>query len=279
MGAVLVNQVAKIEETASKAYSLPFAHRSDDFLKIMPPAADTEWHSLPFILDGITFAARFIGSSKMWGSHRAYLDYVHVVGGKVFATDGKCLVERSVGDCPDFSILPAQIAQIRAFGDDPSDVNLDNHLMLKWPNGNFLVTRFRTFPDLVEKVTPHFAAHDWNDFVKMDPDWRDQVIGHFSYKLARSTVVGGHNEGRIHFTPDRIVGGPSDRQPDRQLRIVTHAQSDVTFTQMQLLRALKVADEFKFVHGPDVSHFLFKAANVRGVIVLDRPLDPVPVLS
>lgn len=53
----------------------------------------------------------------------------------------------------------------------------------------------------------------------------------------------------------------------------------MAFNQKQLLRALKVADEFKFVHGDGVPHFLFKASNVRGVIVLDRPLDPVPVLS
>jgi len=147
-----VNQVAKIEETASTAYSLRAAHRSDDFLKIMPPAEDTEWHPLPAIRDGITFAVRFIGSSKMWGHHRAYLDHVHVARGKVFATDGKCLVEYSVGECPDFSILPAQVAQIKAFGDDPSDVNLGNHLMLKWQNGNYLITRFtryRTFPDAI----------------------------------------------------------------------------------------------------------------------------------
>ena len=52
----------------------------------------------------------------------------------------------------------------------PSHANLDHNLTLKWPNGNYLITKFRTFPDMVEKVTPLLAAHDWNDFVKMDPD-------------------------------------------------------------------------------------------------------------
>ena len=274
-----VNQVAKIEETASKAYSLPFAHRSDDFLKIMPPAADTEWHPLPNILDGMMFAARFIGSSKMWGPHRAYLDLVHVAGGKVFATDGKCLVERSVGDCPDFSILPAQIAQIKAFGDDPSHVNLDHRLTLMWQNGNYLITRYSTFPEAIERFLPLIAAHDWNDFVKMDPDWRDRIIGRFSYKPSPDRVEFKRSKGLVYFTPDRVVGGQYDFAPDIQLRIVTHAKEDVAFDQKQLLRALKVADEFKFVHADGLSHFLFKAPNMRGVIVLDRPVDPVPVLS
>ncbi|MBN2631316.1 MAG: hypothetical protein JXR75_12360 [Rhodobacteraceae bacterium] len=273
-----MNQVAKIEETASTAYSLRAAHRSDDFLKIMPPAEDTEWHPLPAILDGITFAARFIGSSKMWGHHRAYLDHVHVARGKVIATDGKCLVEYSVGECPDFSILPVQVAQITAFGEAPSHVNLDSRLKLKWANGNYLITKFRTFPELVEQVTPLIAAHDWDDFIKMDPDWRDQIIGRFSYKSAPDRVGYKRSKGLVYFTPDRIVGGMYDFAPDIELRMVTHTKADVAFDQKQLLRALKVADEFKFVHG-DVSYFLFKAPNVRGVIALDRPVDPVPVLS
>lgn len=273
-----MNQVAKIEGP-TQAFSPPFAHRSDEFLRIAPPAADTEWHPLPDILDGITLASRFTGSSKAYGDHRAHLDHVHVARGKVFATDARCLVEYDVGECPDFSILPVRVAQIKAFGEAPSQVNLDCYLKLKWSNGNCLITKFRAFPKIIDEFVKVLSAHDWDDFVKMDPDWRDQIIGRFSYKLARASVVDGGNEGLIHFTPDRIVGGPRDRRPDTQLRIVTHAQADVTFNQMQLLRALKVADAFKFVHGEDVSHFLFKAANVRGIMVLDRPLDPVPVLS
>lgn len=267
-----MNQVAKIEGLTGQAYRLPFAHRSDPFT-FTPPAADTEWHPLPDILDGITFATRFTGSSKGYGEDRAHLDHVHVARGKVFAADTKCLVEYDVGECPDFSILPVRVAQIKAFGEAPSHVSLDQRLKLKWSNGNTLITRFRTFSRKIDAFEKLLAAHEWDDFVTMDPDWRDQIIGQFSYKPARE------NEGLIHFTPDRIVGGPEDKRPTTQLPTVTHAQADVTFHQMQLLRALKVADALKFVHGDGVSHFLFKAENVRGIMVLDRPLDPVPVLS
>lgn len=208
----------------------------------------------------------------MWGPHRAHLDHVHVARGKVFAADLKCLVEYEVGECPDFSILPVQVAQIKAFGEAPSHVSLDQRLKLKWANGNYLITKFRTFPKIIDEFEKVLTAHDWDGFVQIDPDWRDQIIGQFSYKTARE------NDGLIHFTPDHIVGGPEDKQPTVQLSIVTHAQADVTFHQSQLLRALRVAEAFKFVHG-EVSYFLFKAAKVRGIIVLDRPLDPIPVLS
>lgn len=271
-----MNQVAKIEGLTGQAYRLPFAHRSGPF-KITPPTADN-WHPLPDILDGITFAKAFVGSSKMWGLHREHLDHVHVARGKVFAYDLLCLIEYDVGECPDFSILPIRVAQIAAFGEAPSHVNLDQQLKLKWANGNYLITKFRTFPKIIDEFEKLLAAHDWDGFVQMDPDWRDQIIGQFSYKPAPDRLGFPHNEGLVYFTHDRIVGGPHDYQPDRQLRIVTHANADVAFKQKQLLRALKVADEFKFVHG-DVSYFLFKAANMRGLMVLDRPLDPIPVLS
>lgn len=273
-----VNQVAKIEAATGRTYALSFAHRSAEFLAITPPAADTEWQPLPDILDGITFAARYVGDSKMWGPHRAYLDHVHVARGKVFATDGICLVEYDVGECPDFSLRPVQVAQIKAFGTAPSHMSLDDRLKLRWSNGNMLVTPFQSFSKAINEFERIIGAHDWNDFVPMDPDWRDQILGQFSYKLAPASAATGTNEGYIHFAHDRIVGGPYDSAPSIQLRIVTHARADVTFRQTHLLRVLKIADEFKFAHGEEVSYFLFKAAKLRGVVVLNRPTEPIPVL-
>lgn len=273
-----MNQVAKIEAATGRTYSLTFANRSAQFLAITPPAADTEWQPLPDILDGITFAARFTGSSKTWGHQRAYLDHVHVARGKVFATDGICLVEYAVGECPDFSLLPVWVAQIQAFGTAPCDLSIDHRLKLRWSNGNVLVTPYQSFPKAIDEFTRILRLHDCNDFVPMDSDWRDEIIGQFSYKLAPATAATGANEGYIHFAPDRIVGGPYDREPSIQLRIITHAQADVTFRQKHLLRVLKIADEFKFAHGEDVSYFLFKAAKLRGVVVLNRPAEPIPVL-
>lgn len=274
-----VNQVAKIEAMTGGTYSLPFAPRSADFLAITQPAADTEWQPLPDILDGITFATRYVGDSKAHGHWRDYLDHVHIARGKVFATDGICLVEYDVGECPDFSVLPLRVAQIKAFGASPSHVSFDSRLKLKWSNGNILITQFRTYPKIIDKMARVLGEHDWDGFVPMDPDWRDQIIGQFSYKPAPPKAeTGGTNEGFIHFAPDRIVGGPYDHKPSIQLRIVTHAQADVTFRQKHLLRVLKIADEFKFAHGEGVSYFLFKAPKLRGVVALNRPAEPIPVL-
>jgi len=269
-----VNQVAKIEKSLGRVFCPPHSIFVDELREIVPPT-DTDWQALPErFLDGITFVSRFTGNANHI-PERGYVERVHCSGGKAYATDGQSLVEYGMGASPSFSIQPAKIALLKSFGDAPTHIGVEgNRQQYKWASGNYLTTA-TGFEDgkVVEKFIQVFDAHDWDDFRKMDSAWRDQIVGHFSYKLARD------NDGMIHFAPDRIVGGRFDNHPDTQLSIETYVEKNVTFEQKQLLRALKVAEEFKFVHGDDASHFLFKAENVRGMVILNRPIDAVPVLS
>jgi len=272
-----VNQVAKIEKSLGRVFCLTHSTLGEQLHKITPPAADTEWQPLPErFLSGITFASRFTGSANYFPD-RSYVERVHGSDGKAYATDGQSLVEYDIGAAPAFALEPKRIAMIKSFGDAPTHISVEgDRQQFKWANGNYLTigdSRSPVDEQAVERICKVFDAHDWADFRKVDANWRDQIIGFCSFKVARE------NDGLIHFTPDRIVGGRFDNFPDMQLTIETYAECDVTFEQKQLLRVLKVADEFKFVHGEDVSHFLFKAENVRGMVVLNRPVEPVPVLS
>jgi len=275
-GAVSVNQVAKIEKSLGRVFCPPHVPSCDAPREIVPPT-DTDWVALPErFLDGITFASRFIGNANHI-PERGYVERVHCADGKAFATDGQSLVEYGMGASPSFSLQPAKIALLKSFGEAPTQIGVEDvRQWFKWANGNYLTiggSRSSIDERAVERICTVFDAHDWDNFRKMDSAWRDQIIGHFSYKLARENV------GMIHFASDRIVGGRFDSHPDTQLSIETYVEQDVTFEQKQLLRAFKVAEEFRFVHGDGASHFQFKAANVRGMVILNRPLDPIPVLS
>jgi hypothetical protein len=267
-----VNQVAKIEKSLGRVFCPPHVPSCDPPREIVPPT-DTDWVALPErFLDGITFASRFSGSSANQAFRFEIVGSVHCSNGKAYGTDNRTIVEFDMGTAPALYLTPKQIARIAQFG-APTHMSGERHcLNFKWANGNMLTVRGQVIENKSDKFCELFDAHDWDGFRKMDADWRDQIVGHFSYKPNRD------NDGLIHFASDRIVGGRTDNHPDTQLTIETYVEQDVTFEQKQLLRALKVAKEFKFVHG-DASYFLFKAENVRGFVVLSRPVDPVPVLS
>ncbi|MFT4784262.1 MAG: hypothetical protein ACI9IV_002005, partial [Paracoccaceae bacterium] len=250
-----MNQVAKIEKSLGRMFCPTHSTIGDELHEIKLPASRTKWVELPKrFIDGITFASRFTGNAKGYTVDRAYIERVNGAHGTVYASDNRTVVEYNIGSSRAFTITPKRIALLKSFGDAPSHMSAEeNHLRFKWSSGNFLTFGNALTPtdELTRKIGVLFDAHDWNDFRKMDSTWRDQIVGHFSYKLDRD------NDGLIHFAPDRIVGGRSDYRPDTQLSIETHVGKDVTFEQKQLLRAFKVAEEFKFAHGEDASYFLF----------------------
>lgn len=270
-----MNQVAKIEKSSSagRIYNLPLESWSGELLSYEPPCTETEWHALPErFLDGLIFASRFAGREK------TYVDYLQVLGSKVYATDNITLVEYDMGaeTAPYLSHTAMQVAKIKAFGDCPTHASADAERQhLKWANGNHLAFALEnlTYPNKVEEFDALFDAEEWNNFQKVDAGWRDQIIGHFSFKPMRD------NDGLMYFTPDRIVGGVFDDRPDTQLTIETYTRGEVTFEQAQFLRVLKIAKEIRFVHEKDHARLLFKAENVRGIVAPQHLTKTTPDLS
>lgn len=257
-----VNQFREIEDggDVSRVYRLPLEHlpvgSEDD-----PPARDPKWYNLPEgFLSGVTLASKYVGSRPSF-PERQFITHVHVEGGKAYATDNKLAVEIDMGaDCPlALTLSVKQVRAIKAFVTAPSHAGVCGRQNFKWPDGRRLA-----IPKLSDgggRVRAMFDRFDWNDFHAVDPAWRAQIVGHFSFKPLRE------NDGLLTVFPDRITGGIFDNRADTELLIETHAGREEQFEMGVFLNAVKLATEVRFVHDGDHARLLFRGANVRGIAV------------
>lgn len=262
-----MKHVAEIEPAIRRTFTLPLELCDGALLTFDEPAAPEEWHPLPErFLPAVELASKFIGSSKGQSSGWWKVDYAHLFSGRVIATNNKAAVEIEVGQCHiDLTLTAKQVRMIKAFGAAPSQAaycgttDQDRSLHFGWANGSHLVFERPKPPSL--DLGNLFAPYDWTGFEQVEEDWRDQVLGHFSFKPVRG------NTGLVSVYPDRITSGIFDNRPDTELRVETGVGREVEFEKAIFLNAVKVAAEKKFVHDGDHSRLLFKGENVRGVVV------------
>jgi hypothetical protein len=255
-----VKHTAKIEPGTSREFTLPLATLEREPHSFDSPEA-SEWDALPErFLDGIELSSKFIGSAKGQSLEWLEVEYAHVLGGKMIATNNRAIIEYDTGKCDLACTLTVkQVRMIKAFGTAPTHAAMKDALHLKWANGNSLelVQQFRP-TDTLNKL---FEPFDWEGFTPVDENWRAQVVGHFSFKPIRD------NDGLMTIYPDRITGGVFDNRADVELRIETRTDQEVVFEQATFLDVVKVATEIKFVHYGDHSRLLVKGENLRGFAV------------
>ncbi|MCB1469589.1 MAG: hypothetical protein KDK08_21145 [Rhizobiaceae bacterium] len=196
-----------IVPNVSRVFTLPLETLGGKSLAFDPPVAESAWHPLPDrFLEGIELVSRFTGSAKGRSPASWKLEFVHVLGGKVIATNNKVVVEYIAGECDLACTLTVKQARmIKAFGQGPTHATIqgetihDRKLHLKWKNGNRLAFPQPQSP--ADELKKLFSPYDWDDLSPVEDDWQSQVIGHFSFKPVRD------NDGLMSIYPDRITGG------------------------------------------------------------------------
>lgn len=281
-----MNHVATISAetaTVSRTFRLPLVSEFENPKTLDVPAPPDVWYALPDrFFDGLRTAAQFRGMELHCPSD--WKARVHFDNGNLYATDGAALIEYDAGpsDAPYLCLSKGVIALLKAFG-PPREVAVERRAdgyqvtHYRWDGKRLSIPFFfRMAP--IDKVRAMLDAYDWTDLHPVSAHWKDQIAGHFNFKMARNNR-GYSGHGLIYVSTDRIVGGFFDDDHTTELRIDTHAEMDVSLKKDDLLRVLKVADEIKFIHQEDQHRLLFRGQHLRGILVAHRPKDPIPELA
>ena len=263
---------AAISQDVSRQFDLPFAWLYGEQLTFELPAESLNWHRLPDrFLEGIELLAKFAGKVKdlpggQFADRRQvqegeYIFFVHVRGAKALATDNATLIEFDLGSSAhlDFSLNAKHIRALKAFGTSPESCGDTSHfgIAFKWPSGNIVTLKNRH--RFQKPRTDYLDQWGWDNFHAVSDHWRNQIIGHFSFRPTAGET------GILHITPSGFSSGLLDNDPAQKLSVPTHCQVNLQFQKKRFLDVIKVASEIKFVHEDDRDLLLFKGERIRGV--------------
>lgn len=259
-----MNQIADIEPAVSRTYNLPLVEDCS-FLPEAPRFKDNKWKPLPErFLAGIEFASRFT-AVPVDGPQTYYIAAIHVSGKRATTTDGKTLVEFDLGGAVpcDMSLTVQEMRVLRAFGTSPSHVSklsgTDSRLHFRWVTGASLALKPTgyTAPPAVRSLV---AKLEWSGMTPVDALWRGQIVGQFSVKPDRDQT------DLLYVHPDRIESSAYGSQSQVRLPLTTHSPVYTVYDRPQIIRAIKIAEQVKFVERPEGTFFQFSAENIRGVV-------------
>lgn len=269
--------------TVSRTFRLPLVCDFVNPNTLDVPAPPDVWHTLPDrFFDGLCVSVVFTG--RQHAGLQDWMSQAHFDTGKIYATDGAVLIEYDAGpsDAPYLCHGKVDVALLKAFG-SPREVAVEkgaagrNVIHYRWDGKRLSIpTLLHRCP--TDKLLSMLDAFDWTDLHPVSAHWKEQVTGHFNFKMAQNNR-GYSGHGLIHFSTDRIVGGYFDHDHTTELRIDTHAEMDVSLKKDDLLQVLKVADEIKFIHQEDQHRLLFRGEHLRGILVAHRPKDPISELA